>query len=223
MYRKLRNQISPASLLAMTALFVALGGVSYAAATIGTSDLKNGAVTTKKLKKNAVTTAKIKADAVTGAKVKESTLSEVPKAAEANHAANANTASNAEKLGNVAATQFGSGIVGAAVTAPPAAALAPSIVTGAPIGSGEFQIPVPVPMTIKNLTVRAVGDLSRTFVVSVRAPGGDALACGGVVICTAPGSASFVPGQMIELSATVLPGPGVFGGALYQVGYQIVP
>lgn len=82
MISKLHTRISPASCLAMLALFVALGGVSYAAVgQIGTSELKNGAVTKKKLRKGAVATAKIKDDAVTGQKVAEATLGTVPSAA----------------------------------------------------------------------------------------------------------------------------------------------
>ena len=73
------------AVLATVALFAAFGGVSYAAATIGTSNIKNGAVTTKKLKKEAVTTVKIKDDAVSGAKVQESSLGQVPSAAKAGH------------------------------------------------------------------------------------------------------------------------------------------
>lgn len=223
MFRTLKSQLNPATLLAVVALFMALGGVSYAAATkIGTKDIK----------KAAVTTAKLKNDAVTGAKVKESTLAEVPKAALATNATNAtsatsaakaDTATNAENLGGVAAASFGSGIVGAAITAPPAAALAPSLASGAPIGTGEFQMPVPVPMKVKNLTVRAVGDLSRPFVLSLRKPGGQALTCGGVAICTVPGPVAFEAGELMELAVTVPPGPALFGGATYQVGYQIVP
>jgi len=72
MIRKLAYRIHPASVVAMLALFIALGGVSYAAVgKIGSKDIKNGAVTKVKIKK----------DAVTGAKVKESTLGTVPDAA----------------------------------------------------------------------------------------------------------------------------------------------
>jgi len=95
MLRRL-TRISPASVLAIVALFAALGGVSYAAGKIGTAQIKNGAVTKKKLHKNAVatakvrngaiTTAKLRADSVTGAKVEESTLGTVPKAAAAGNA-----------------------------------------------------------------------------------------------------------------------------------------
>lgn len=91
MLRKLTNRISPSAGVAMIALFVALGGVSYAAGQIGTAQIKNGAVTAKKLKRDAVVTAKIKNDAVTGAKIRndavtgakvaESTLGTVPSAA----------------------------------------------------------------------------------------------------------------------------------------------
>ncbi len=60
-------------------LVVAMGGVTYAAATIGTAQLKN----------NAVTSAKIKNNNVTGKDVKESTLAKVPSAAAADSAGNA--------------------------------------------------------------------------------------------------------------------------------------
>ncbi len=81
MIRKLTTRISPASCLAMVALFVALGGGAYAAAgKIGTPDIKNGAVTKVKIKKEAVTNAKVKNDAITGAKVNEATLGIVPDA-----------------------------------------------------------------------------------------------------------------------------------------------
>lgn len=245
MSRRLRNTLSPTSLLATAALFIALGGVSYAAATIGTSDIENGAVTAKKLKKNAVTAVKVRANAITGAKVNESSLGQVPRAAEAvkaetaakatnaNHAdqatsadsaTTATTAGNAEQLGGVAAVQFGSGIVGAAVTAPPVAALAPSGATGAPIGSGDdFQMPIPVPLEVRNLFVKVSGDLSRPFIASLRNPGGQALTCGGVAACTIPGPVAFKPGDELELAVTVLPGPGAFAGATYQVGYRITP
>jgi hypothetical protein len=230
MFSKIKSQLNPATLLSVVALFMALGGVSYAAsAMIGTKEIRNGAVTAPKLKKEAVTSAKIKADAVTGAKVNESSLAQVPSAASATNAASAkqadsaNVAGNAENLGGVPAASFGSGIVGAAITAPAAAANNPSLATGAPIGVGDFQMPVPVPVKVKNLTVRAVGDLSRPFIISLRKPGGQALTCGGVVICTVAGPVEFQPQELMELAVTVPPTPAVFAGATYQVSYQIVP
>ncbi len=90
---------SPALVISILALFVALGGSAYAATKVGTKDIKanaitsakikKNAVTTAKIKKNAVTTAKIKKDAVTGAKVKESTLGTVPSATNSVNATNA--------------------------------------------------------------------------------------------------------------------------------------
>lgn len=66
--------------ISVIALVMALGGIGYAAATIGTRDIKTGAVTAKKLHSNAVGTKKIQDDAVNGTKVEESTLAEVPSA-----------------------------------------------------------------------------------------------------------------------------------------------
>jgi len=59
----MRTRIKPPSaamIVACLALFVALGGVGYAAATINGKDIKNGTVTTKKLKNGTVTNAKVK-------------------------------------------------------------------------------------------------------------------------------------------------------------------
>jgi hypothetical protein len=66
-----RFRPSAAMVVASIALFVAIGGISWAAATIGTSDIKRGAVTKKKLHKKAVSSKKIAADAVSGAKIQD--------------------------------------------------------------------------------------------------------------------------------------------------------
>jgi hypothetical protein len=67
MRRLARSRPSPAMIVALVALFVALGGVSYAA-------LAKNSVGTKQLKKNAVTTVKIKKNAVNSAKVADGSL-----------------------------------------------------------------------------------------------------------------------------------------------------
>lgn len=54
----------PATFISLAALFVALGGVGYAATKIGTKQLKNRAVTSPKLANNSVTSPKIRAGAV---------------------------------------------------------------------------------------------------------------------------------------------------------------
>ena len=64
MSRTKSRRPSPALIISVIALFVALGSGAYAATKIGTSDLKNKAVTTKKLDKKAATGSKIAKDAV---------------------------------------------------------------------------------------------------------------------------------------------------------------
>jgi hypothetical protein len=61
--------------VASIALFLAVGGIGYAAATIGTNDLKNGAVTKKKLHNKAVTTKKVKDNAIDSAKIADGAVS----------------------------------------------------------------------------------------------------------------------------------------------------
>lgn len=85
---------SPALVISLVALFVALGGSAYAAKKIGTKEIKANAITTGKIKKNAITTAKIKKEAVTGAKINEVSLGAVPNATNAVNATNAENAKN---------------------------------------------------------------------------------------------------------------------------------
>ena len=60
---------SPAMVVAMVALIVALGGSAYAAKKIGSSQLKKNAVTTKKIKNGAVTGGKLASGAVSSGKI----------------------------------------------------------------------------------------------------------------------------------------------------------
>ena len=87
-------------LLPLLALFVALGGTSYAAIrfppnSIGAKQLKKNAVTAPKIKNGAVNGAKIKDDSITGADILESSLGRVPSAVLADVAANATSATTA--------------------------------------------------------------------------------------------------------------------------------
>ena len=87
---------SPSTAMAAVALFVALGGTSYAVVnsvpqnSVGTLQLRNAAVTTPKIAPNAVTTGKIAANAVTAGKINAAGLT-VPSAINANHATAADT------------------------------------------------------------------------------------------------------------------------------------
>ncbi len=71
---KFRGRVSSAHVIAVLALFVALGGSAYAGIKIGTKQIKNSAVTTKKIKKRAVTTAKIRNNSVTTAKIRNNSV-----------------------------------------------------------------------------------------------------------------------------------------------------
>ena len=78
---KLRARLTYANVMATIAVFIALGGASYAAV-----KLPKNSVGAKQIKKNAVTTAKIKNGAVTGPKLNLSTLGTVPEASHAQSA-----------------------------------------------------------------------------------------------------------------------------------------
>jgi hypothetical protein len=105
--KTIRARLTFANVVACMALFIALGGASYAATqlpqnSVGAQQLKNGAVGTAKLKPKAVTAAKLGAGAVgtaaladgavTGAKLNAGTLGTVPSATRANSAATAGDA-----------------------------------------------------------------------------------------------------------------------------------
>jgi hypothetical protein len=88
MKRILRSRPSPALVISLLALFIALGGVTYAATlprnSVGTAQLKKGAVrnsdifrgavSNSKLRRGAVTNSKLAANAVTGNKVRDGSL-----------------------------------------------------------------------------------------------------------------------------------------------------
>src|SRR5919204_1164514 len=76
--------------IALLALFISLGGVSYAAI-----KLPPNSVGTKQLKANAVIGSKVKNGSLTGADVDASSLGKVPSAGSADHATAADTATHA--------------------------------------------------------------------------------------------------------------------------------
>jgi hypothetical protein len=74
-----RLRPSPAMIVALIALFVALGGSTYAAiklpkGSVGSKQLRKNAVTSKKIKNGQVKGADIASGAVTGAKIKDGSL-----------------------------------------------------------------------------------------------------------------------------------------------------
>lgn len=70
MLRRLRGHLSYANIVATLALFIALGGSSYAAFTISGGDIRNRSIPGKKLKRNTLT----------GREIRESKLAAVPRA-----------------------------------------------------------------------------------------------------------------------------------------------
>lgn len=110
------------NILGIVAIYLALGGISWAALNansvrskhivngqVKTNDLRDGSVVTLKLADGSVATAKIQDGAVTGAKVDESTLGQVPSAAQADNAtqaASATQANNASTLDNLDSTEL---------------------------------------------------------------------------------------------------------------------
>ena len=82
---------SYASVTSTLALFFALGGGAYAAATlpansVGARQIKKNAVERGKIKTNAIDASKVRDNSLTGEDVKESTLEKVPLAAAADSA-----------------------------------------------------------------------------------------------------------------------------------------
>jgi hypothetical protein len=67
---RLRQRLTYANVMSTLAVFIALGGSSYAALTINGSDIQNRSIPAKKLKRNSIT----------GREVRESRLNRVPRA-----------------------------------------------------------------------------------------------------------------------------------------------
>lgn len=73
MHRIVRRRPSPAMAVALLALFVALGGSSYAV-TVGPREIKTGAVTSRAVKDGAIRDRDVRADGLGGASVAEQRL-----------------------------------------------------------------------------------------------------------------------------------------------------
>jgi hypothetical protein len=76
---RIRSHLSFANVISMIALFVALGGASYAAVTlpknsVGPKQIKKRAVRGKHINKNAISSSKIQNNAINGAKVSDGAL-----------------------------------------------------------------------------------------------------------------------------------------------------
>jgi hypothetical protein len=92
---RLRRHLSYANVMASIAVFLAMGGVGYAASTISGNKIVNESVAAKKLKKGTLTSTQVKANSLTGSVIDESSLGTVPSAQTATTATSANSATTA--------------------------------------------------------------------------------------------------------------------------------
>jgi hypothetical protein len=92
---RLRRHLSYANVMASVAVFLALGGVGYAATSINGNQLKKGTVGAGKLKKATLGSKQVKPDGLTGSVIDESTLAIVPSAQTASSATTATSAQTA--------------------------------------------------------------------------------------------------------------------------------
>lgn len=113
---RLRRHLSYANVMASIAVFVALGGVGYAAATIDGNSIVKRTIGAGKLKNGTLTSNQVKQNALTGSVIDESTLGTVPTAATATSAATATNATSADSA-KTATSADTAGSAGTAETA----------------------------------------------------------------------------------------------------------
>ena len=93
---RLRRHLSYANVMATVAVFLALGGVSYAATKINGKNIVKHSIGAGKLKKRTLGSHQMKKNSLRGAVIDESTLNIVPQAQSANTATSASTANTAK-------------------------------------------------------------------------------------------------------------------------------
>jgi hypothetical protein len=86
---------SPALVISLIALFVALGGTGYAAVKLNGKNIKSKSISGTKLKNRTITAGKVKKDGLDGSVIAESKLGKVPSAGTADSATTATTATSA--------------------------------------------------------------------------------------------------------------------------------
>src|SRR3954447_25663280 len=97
---------SPSMIVALLALFVALGGSSYAALRVGSKQIVNNSVRSKDVRNGTLRGKDSGKNTYTGKQIKESSLGKVRSAGSADNAANATSAGNAATLGGHGASFF---------------------------------------------------------------------------------------------------------------------
>jgi hypothetical protein len=183
-----RLRPSPAMAIACVALFAALGGGAYAAATINGNSIKKGTITPSKIKSRSLSGSQVRSNGIGGPSIKESTLGEVPKAkaaqtaTNATNATNATTAKNATELGGVAASGYQRyGAIAAGQTVSGAFGCYQEDADNVTGCTAVQQFPSPAPAALSNATVNFAASVG-SFV----AGDADATCTGNVDSPTAP-------------------------------------
>jgi hypothetical protein len=117
MHRIASRRPSVSLVISCLALFVALGGVGYAAATIGSAAIVDNSIRSKDVRNENLRGKDVRADTLKGADIDEPSLAKVPSAANADSAttaANAANAGNADTVGGIGpdALTIGRSVVG---------------------------------------------------------------------------------------------------------------
>lgn len=154
-----RRTPSPALVIALIALFAALGGTGVAATKY---------LSPKSVKKNSIPGDRLKSNTVTGKQVKESTLGKVPSAASADSATTATTATNATNATNATTATNATNATNATTAA-----------TATSAGTAQNAEKVGG-VTVKHFSLRVASDAAAATVlqlagvtVSLACPGGD--------------------------------------------------
>lgn len=168
-----------AHVIAVIALFVALGGTGYAATKISGSTLKARSVSGGKLIKRTITRNEVKTNTLTGAQILESSLGRVPRAGTADKAANADkaltagsaataaNAANADKIDGVDSADLARGAV-ATQAGSASVALGGTATVFQAGGLGTFELSCPGGTSGADIRYRNTGgataDVWRTYV-----------------------------------------------------------
>lgn len=131
---------------ATLALFIALGGTSYAvtslpASSVGSSQLKTGSVTAAKLHAHAVSAVAVALDSLTGKQIDEASLAEVPRAKVATSANTASSATTAISAASATTAKTADSATTAATAVTAATATNATMLGGAPPSSYQDSCP----------------------------------------------------------------------------------
>jgi hypothetical protein len=193
--------------VALIALFVALGGTGYAALklpknSVGSNQLKKGAVKGSDIAANAVTGSKVKRGSLSRSDFKSSSLPQGPRGLQGPKG-DAGSSASAAVLGR------GNGVgAGAWFMAP--SGLAAANMNENNVSSFTENVPITASDLAVTLTVAPDPGTSRTFTLRV-GNANTALSCtipAGTVICTSTGSVRIPEASLISLGSTTTGAPG---------------